>query len=49
MKPTVAPLRPASEKVQAPPFSKVLKIKADDSPDPDLKARHLLARAAPAS
>lgn len=49
MNPALAPERPALEKELAPSCSKVRKIKAEERPDPDLKARHLLASAAPAS
>lgn len=49
MKPIDADVRPAVIIGTAPSSSKFLIIRADDKPEPELKARHLLARAAPAS
>lgn len=47
--PTVAQEREALEKGVAPSSSKFLKIRADESPDEDLKVMNLLASAAPDS
>ena len=44
-----APSLPALTKVVAPSFSKLRKIIAEESPDPDLKPRYLLTSAAPDS
>ncbi len=49
VKPTVAEVREAEVKGVAPSFSMLLKMTAEESPDPDFKDMYLLARAAPAS
>ena len=47
--PTVAEVREAPEKGLAPEFSRLRKMTAEESPDPDLKDMNLLASAAPVS
>lgn len=49
MYPTVAQVRDAVAKGVAPSFSMFLRMTAEDSPDPDLKDKNLLANAAPDS
>lgn len=47
--PTVAEDLSTLEKGEAPPFSRLRRMTAAERPDPDLKARNLLASAAPDS
>lgn len=47
--PTVAEVREAVAKGVAPSFSMFLRMTAEESPDPDLKDKNLLANAAPYS
>ena len=47
--PTVAEDLSTAVKVEAPSFSRLRRMTAEESPDPDLKERNLLARAAPDS
>lgn len=49
MYPTVAPYRSAVAKGAAPSSSRLRRMRRLERPEPDLKARHLLARAAPCS
>ena len=47
--PMVAEVLSTEEKGMAPSFSRLRRMVAEERPDPDLKARYLLARAAPDS